>query len=290
MIKQTTYLDIRSKTAKGFPIKIRIYDDRSKNKKLFHSKLYQKSSTLRVSPELANVVKEYERKIVICNENQLNWEESLKVLEDHYDSADDVEIAILEARLRKAKRRKYVDFRSFTTEFIHELEARSMSTEAYNSVIREIDNYVGEKRFGLNDITYEWLNQYIIYKKSTGTNDGGLSYYLRSMRTVYREAQRRESLGVKQDNPFLGLIKNSISAKTQQLHWGVDDLKSLIDFHHPTANKTSQLNMRRVLDLFLFQYAIGGHDYVDIANLRWTDIKRDRLVFQRFVNRQLKVD
>jgi hypothetical protein len=286
MLSVTPYIDTRRATKKGYPVKVRIYDSKSRNTKLMGIGEYQTKKNLVMTSRVTQIMNRYQERIDFCNEHSLSWEESLDVIDKGFETDQDMEIAVLEARLRKARRLSFVDFRDFTRMFIEEKKSIGRATQAYEDALREVENYVGEQRFGMNDITYEWLNEYRLYKIRTGTKEGGgLSYYLRSLRTLYLEAQRRESLGVKRDNPFKGLIKNVVSQKTQNLQWQIGDLRKLLNFSHPNATNASQENMKRVVDLFLFQFAIGGHDFVELANLRWENIKNGRISFQRYKNR-----
>lgn len=56
----------------------------------------------------------------------------------------------------------------------------------------------------INNIDYEWINGFKLFKKNAPV---GINSYLKAIRAVYKEAQRRPSLNVKSDNPFLGTIK-----------------------------------------------------------------------------------
>ena len=35
--------------------------------------------------------------------------------------------------------------------------------------------------------------------------------------------------------------------------------------------------LRQVIDLVKFQFLIGGHDFVELSNLKWSDIKVGRI-------------
>lgn len=180
----------------------------------------------------------------------------------------------------------FIDFYDFAEQLIEEKEIGRWSTTAFKAAVREVRNYMGDQKFGLNDITYEWVNAYRLHKIQSGTNEGGISYYLRTLKTIHNEAKKRESLGVKDTNPFNGLIKNTPSTEHQSKTWKIDDIRKLNKrFNHQKATEATQENMRRAIDIFLFQLAVGGHDFIDIANLRWSNIKDGRIVFKRFKNR-----
>lgn len=105
---------------------------------------------------------------------------------------------------------------------------------------------------------------------------------IRTLRTVYYEAKRRGKIHVGDIDPFDGLDIKIIRSDAEE-NWKIEDLKALFKFEpKESTTKASKANMLRVIDMFFFQIAMGGHDLVDVANLKWTNIKEGRLKFQRF--------
>ncbi|MEM6892507.1 MAG: site-specific integrase [Bacteroidota bacterium] len=275
MLQVDIFIDTRRKTKKGFPVKLQIYCTLTKQRKYIHTKTYQNSKT-RKTPEAQEALTKLLTRIEPIKELPLN--DALPLLKQE----GELEILAMEHKLQKHVR--FVDFFSFTQALIAEKEVLGMDTNAYKAVMREVKNFEGDKPFSLNDITYSWVNNYILHKTAKGTGKGGISYYLRTLRTIHNEAIRR-NIGVKDTKPFKGLITNTRSAEHQSKSWSVDDIRKLMSFKHPNASHKTQSSMKRAIDIFLFQFAIGGHDLVDIANLKWSNIKDGRLKFQRYKNR-----
>jgi hypothetical protein len=115
---------------------------------------------------------------------------------------------------------------------------------------------------------------------------GGIMSYLRTIRAVYKEAQRRTSLKIKTDNPFLGVMRTPTPKKVIELH--PKQLKITTNYQPITSNPVSASKQHRNLDVLLFQFYIGGHDLIDIALLQWDYIKKNRVVFKRYKNRNKK--
>ena len=153
------------------------------------------------------------------------------------------------------------------------------------STKKEIKNYLADVDTPINKITYEWLNDFINYKASGGTDQPGIMAYLRNLRSIYKEAQRRNSYNIKKDNPFLGLIKTIARKKALPELTDKEFLK--IKNYEPIKNtrKTNLIKLKRNASIWLLQFLIGGHDYADIACLEWQNIKNGRLKFTRFKNR-----
>ncbi len=287
MLQADIFIDTRRKTKKGFPVKLQIYCTLTKKRKYIHTKTYQNSKTRR-SPEAQEALSQLLNRIEPLKD--LSLVDALPLLEKE----GDLEIWAMEKKLDNLK--KFVDFYDFTRKLIAEKEISGHSTQAFKDAIREVRNYMGDNAFGLNDITYNWAKSYDIYKRRNGAKDGGISYYLRTIRTIHNEAKKRIT-GIKNTNPFLGLIKNSPSPEHEMKSWTVEDIKRLRDFNHSNATKTTKENMQRVIDLFFFQILIGGHDLIDIANLKWSNIvqkeeneytaqtKGLRIEFKRYKNR-----
>lgn len=170
---------------------------------------------------------------------------------------------------------------------IMEKKAHNQSYQSYIDVKSVISSFIEPyKDIPINSITYEWLNDFLLFKIKAGSKLGGVMSYLRTLRAVYKEAQRRTSLQVKQDNPFLGIMKTPTPKPVIELQ--PEQLQISSTFEAQTSNPKSAAIQKRNLGLLLFQFYIGGHDLIDIALLEWHNIKKNRLVFKRYKNRNKK--
>lgn len=176
---------------------------------------------------------------------------------------------------------------SFLEDFIVEKKSQNIQSEHFESLRRELLRYIGESDMPINNITYEWLNEYKLYKiTQTRCNEPGVMNYLKNLRTVYKEAQRRKSLSVKQDNPFLTLIKNF--KKETVISFPPEKIKAFQNYKSTkkTISDEKIFLLNRRIAITMFQFYIGGHDYCDIPRLKWVNIKpKRRLVFKRYKNR-----
>jgi len=158
------------------------------------------------------------------------------------------------------------------------------SVKFYKETKKQIADFLNDQDQAINTIDYDFLNGFILFKKEMGTGTPGIMAYLRTLRAVFKEAQRRPSLGVQSGNPFLGLIKNTTSEKIVDIT--PTDIQKFKQWQpHKFANKTAQHNMQRAINLWLFQLLIGGHDLADVAYLTYSNYKNERLQFKRFKNR-----
>ncbi|WP_281990565.1 phage integrase SAM-like domain-containing protein [Aquimarina aggregata] len=283
MVKAEIIIETRRKSAQGYAIKIRIYANRIN--KYISLKKYQKSKTLKVDPEIARRIARLDEEIIYCNKHNLSLEESIKIVHNGIPEDKELQIILLKQKLAELQEDSGIGLIEFFDIRIKELEGLGGSYQEYkNAKIQVVNFLAGEKDVLLNHIDYEWLQSFIRYKRKFGKGKGNVTFLLKTIRAVYKEAQRRESLNVKKGNPFLGLIKNNTTREVSDLT--VEEIKRLFDYQpKKSSTKKSLFVSHRHINIFLFQFSIGGHDYADIANLRWSNIKDGRLKFKRYKNR-----
>jgi hypothetical protein len=168
---------------------------------------------------------------------------------------------------------------------IEEKKNNKKPFQSYSNVKHVLELYISPKQdIPMNHITYEWLNTFKLFKLQDGCKMGGVMSYFRTIKAVYKEAQRRTSLKVKNDNPFLGVMETVVAKEVLDI--SKKQFQSLLNFEQQKGvsdvNHSKQL---RNIKLLLFQYYIGGHDLVDVSMLEWNKIKNSRVKFKRYKNR-----
>nr|WP_299067061.1 phage integrase SAM-like domain-containing protein [uncultured Allomuricauda sp.] len=288
-------LDKRRSTKKGYPIKILVRNNGMKHiplKEYTDLEHWQNEKLLRSHPDykrLHEVLLKREVKLLnevkYCNDHGFGLGDSVRLITN---GLEDRESRIIQ--LKNELRSLQGDSRTMLFEFwdiyMRERESVKKSIRAFEETKTQLLNFTLESDMAINDITYEFLNEFSTYKLQNGCGSGGLSFYLRTFRTVYLAAQKRESLGIKSINPFRGLIEEGVSkdpvemSKDEFIKW-----KSFTP--HKFSTKKSQDIVLRRRDLWLFQFYIGGHDFVDIAKLEWKkNIRNGRIRFKRYKNRR----
>lgn len=276
MITASIILDTRRKTKKGFPVKIRIT---KKNSRYISLKIYQKSEKLKITPEIKHRQLKLIQEVNFCNQNRLNLDDSLKVISEGLKT--EVEVFVLEKKIEKLKQNSKIGILEFFDIYIEEKEQKGQSVDFFIEIKKYVKDYIIEDE-PINNIDYEWINGFKLFKKNA---PAGINSYLKAIRAVYKEAQRRPSLGVKSDNPFLGTIKKTVKKEIVEIT--IADLKKLKE-PYIFKKGTSEINKFKIqqkIDLWLFQFLIGGHDLADIANLKKENVKNGRIKFKRYKNR-----
>lgn len=285
-------LDTRREAKNGFPIKIQVYN---KTTKYISLNIYSKkehwngSNVNEKHPNFRTVFQKINKRqlklydeVDYCNDNNLDLEASIEVIKKGVND-NETEILMLQQRLKELQPKAKVGLLEFFDTRIEEKSKTNESTKAYKEIRNMLFDYLGGD-INMNDVTYEFLNEFVTHKLSNGCNRGGVNAYLATIRPVYKEAQRRKSLNVKLDNPFIGLIKKG--AKKEIVDVPVEDFKKVFTYEKGKfqGEKSWQLTQRKI-KLFKFQFDIGGHDLIDVALLKWSNYKKGRLVFKRHKNR-----
>lgn len=286
MIKVSLYLDKRKPSIKNdnaFPVKLVVYDSKTQTQKQIRTGEYQKSKKLNMSSELSKQFKTYKDREDYCNKHMLSLDKAMRVIKNGYREDDELQILILKEQLAKLEKRKFVNFEDFVNNLIEEKKLSGKSVRHFEEAVVQIRNYYGDTPLGLNDITYDFLRGFETYKRKIGKGNGsGIKKTIRTLRTVFNEAKRRGKIHVTSLDPFDGLDIKVVRKERKEV-WNLDDLIKLFNFEpKESTSQINKTNMKRVIDIFLFQIAIGGHDLADVANLKWDNIKDERIRFQRF--------
>lgn len=267
-IKLTTS---EKETSAGFPIYVNLVHRKLREKKCIgHSFVhfwdFEKNLPLKLHPDYLDLcvkVLEYRAKVVKVNLGNYEFLEACNFL------------------FATGSKKAITGFVDFFNIRIDEKKTLKQPCQSYINVRDVVKNYISSDDIDINAITYEWLNDFVLFKLKNGCGKGGVMSYLRTMRAVYKEAQRRKSLGVKLDNPFIGVIKQAVPKPVVEV--SADILQVLKGYKpKPYSSNLNAFKMQRNLSVWMFQFYIGGHDYVDVALLTWKNIEGDRVGFKRY--------
>lgn len=288
MIIAEIVLDIRRKTKKGFPVKIRVYDTIIKKHDYISLKMYQNEESLKSD----NLIKQREFELIkeleFVNSKNFNLTESLKIFSEGLPS-NDIEKRILELESELSKLRSQLKptmLFEFSERYIKEKTNRQEIIRLHNSVLKCFKSFIfPQEDIAINDIKIELLLDFQNYL-SNQLNNESINTYLSKFQSIFLAAQNREDLNIKQQNPFKQVKKLNIS-KDNNKSISLESIKLLYQFDLNNWKWIRKSNYQMVVDLFLFQIVIGGHDFVDITQLKWSSIKNDRIIFKRDKNRKL---
>ena len=167
---------------------------------------------------------------------------------------------------------------TFWQEFIEENKKNGNEGNAryHASNLAAFKQYKSDLNF--DQLTYNFIIKYRDFHLNKKQVDGnnkvtknGVIVYLRGLKTVYREALKRK-LFIPEDlsNPFEGVMPTA--EPTKDKYFSIPEMKKIMSI--PIKHK--------YYDFFILCFLIGGIDYVDLKNLKYSHIKNNRIKFERF--------
>lgn len=255
MITAEIIVDTRTKGAKGYPLKVRVYCSNIQKHRYIALKMYQKGKKLMLTPQVSERSQELIEQVEYCNSLGLDLENAITAI-------------------KKGGKKQAKGLLQTIDISIKERKDRGMSTSALKAIKREFENYIGQD-IPMTVVDYMWVRDFITYKKKMGTGEGGISYYIRTASTLFNEFQRDK------ENPFKGhRIKRKRTTVLKLPTW--EHIRLLDSFEPQGRNSANNRNTLKKVHLFKFQIHIGGHY---ISDLHQIEVKNERIVFQRFKNR-----
>jgi len=284
MITALIIVDTRRSTKQGFPLKIRVHDQIHSHRYI-NLKLYQNEKELIRTPFLVQREFQLNQEIEYCNKNGLNLEQSLEVFKNGIPELNDLDskIMLLEMELQRLKeKRNTTSFQKFYDIYINDRIAEGKSILTTVTRINKFFSYLkyigsDSDSFMINNLDYETLLGYKNYCLQNNISPNSIKGYFRDLKYFYKEAQKRKSLYIKPEDPFKDFVF-SLSKKKTQRAIELNDFKTFINL------KVEKEKHIQVIDLIKFQFLIGGHDFIELSHLKWSDIKDNRITFHRFKN------
>ncbi len=288
MITAEIILDLRRKTKKGFPVKIRVYDSVIKKHDYVSLKIYQNEESLKSD----NLIKQREFELIkeleFVNSRNMSLVESLTIFQNGVP-LNDIEKRILELEAELARLRSQLKptmLFDFSERYIQEKINRKELVRIHRSVLLKFKSFISPKEnIAINDLKIELLLDFQNYL-SENMSEESVNTYFSKFQSIFLAAQNREDLNIKQQNPFK-FVKKLIVNKDNDKSISLASLVKLYNYDFKDWKWIDKTKYKMIVDLFLFQIAIGGHDFIDITELKWTNIKNDRISFKRNKNRKL---
>lgn len=248
--------DYNKPTKKGYPIKIRVTSKRKVKYINLHRYAqydqWDKATNEPVNhpdPDILEFVLnkkvEIVRTVNYCNDHRLTLEESLKQFENTQAPG--------------------ITYCEFFDRHITQIAAIGKSTNHFVDAKRKVMIY-GD--VPLNQVDYEYIQGFHRWALRDGMSNNGLHSYMRTMRTVFYEARRKGLVPF--INPFAGNMPRL--TRTPKLAADVEQLikiKDCIDQYDPRTK------------LWLLMFYFGGMSFVDLSLLRWDQIHKGRIRYQR---------
>jgi len=155
---------------------------------------------------------------------------------------------------------------------------RRKTASIYNTVKLSFSRFHSGQDILIDDIDNFLIMEYETYLKNTGIRKNSTSCYIRALRSIYNQAVKRR-LTI-QKNPFkgayMGIDKTVKRAVSEKL---------IIILKNMDLSRYQTLAITR--DLFMFSFYMRGMSFVDMANLRKSNIKNGYIIYARSKTRQI---
>lgn len=270
------YLDTRRAKENGkFPVKLRVFTTQPRRQKLYPTKFefeQKEFVTITESTKPRSEQKEIRRQLqaaeikaheVAEKLNPFTFEQFERQL--FRKIGDALNISYLYAEVIKELNKR----NQIGTASSYELAEKSIKDFVETELKRKY------KKLTLFDITVDWLKDFEQYMTETkGRSFTTVGIYLRTLRAIYNSAIDRQDFE-KKLYPF-GKRKYQIPA-TRNVKKALTQ-EQLNKLFHSDPKTPEQLKAK---EFWFFSYACNGMNMKDIANLKYKDIKRDKLTFVR---------
>lgn len=157
--------------------------------------------------------------------------------------------------------------------------AKEATASNYQSAWRMVGKYLGNRagEFLLSAITEQWVQGYVEWLSSReNLKAGSVNYYFRYLRALYGHAQKEKFVDQSNQNPFAGLSPSVPPTSKRSL--SEEDLQKLVCYGERRDAKDTWL---RACELFLFLFYTRGMCFVDVYNLKKSDIYGGYIYYKR---------
>lgn len=165
----------------------------------------------------------------------------------------------------------------FEWEIAHLRESRRFSTaNNYKRTLNSINHYLGRSSLPIAKFNAELVSGYNSYLIGRGIKRNSISFYMRVLRAMYRKAVRSNIIKqpLRQGDPFADVYTG-----VDRTHKRAISEEELLRISRCDFTASPRLAFTR--DLFIFSYCARGMAFVDMAYLRWHNIRQGVLAYTR---------
>jgi integrase/recombinase XerD len=197
------------------------------------------------------------------------------------------------------KEGKTFSFELFSSKFLDKKETKSLYN-MYKIVIKELRNaekvntldiyqtslnllkkFTNNKDISFYAIDYNFLKSFESFLLKRGNSGGGIHHHMRTLRAITNEAIRRKYLEAEY-YPFStqfnkeGYSLSHLKSQAAPRALSEKDMESFKKF-----NIAKYPDFVNSYNYFMFSYYARGINFVDMAQIKWTDIYDQRLIYNR---------
>jgi integrase/recombinase XerD len=192
---------------------------------------------------------------------------------------DDIDFTLneFEQRFRFGSKRSKIDLFVFWDSVVNDLVLSGRTGYARNNrdTIRSLRKFHKKSVLHMREINVTFLDKYEVFLRSTGGSNGGIAVRMRSIRTIFNLAIRRDL--IKQNlYPFHKYKISKLRGKRIKHALTVAEIELF-----KTVDCDGDVRLINAKNYFLFSFYARGMNFADMMRLRWSDITRTRITYAR---------
>jgi integrase len=162
----------------------------------------------------------------------------------------------------------------FDEELATLVRVKSASTvRNYHTALNALARYLQQRSLLLSDISRQLMQDFEQWLRRRGLCRNTTSAYMRSLQSLFNRAV--DAGLTPERNPFRRVFTGNERTEKRTLSKG--EVSRLLSIHVPTHNQRLHL----YADVLRFSFALCGMPFVDVAHLRWRQIKGNMLYYHR---------
>ena len=149
------------------------------------------------------------------------------------------------------------------------------NARAFNDALNRFKAFLKHKELAFHEFTPALAQRFEDFSKSNGVGEDSISVYMRALRSIFNRAVNDE-LAKEENNPFRKYKISKLNNKTKKRALSEGDLKLILD-----ADISEHNELLDSKNMFLFSFFCRGLNFIDMAHLKWLDIKNGRIEYTR---------
>jgi integrase len=158
------------------------------------------------------------------------------------------------------------------------------TAKTYRTAAGRLATFNGGKDLNPEQITSTLIGEFQQFLKKEGCSMNTISFYMRTLRAIYHKAIAEGRIHRSIENPFTGVYTGVSTTRKLALTSG--DLAALSAFDPTVSGRRGDSeslpdHLAQALAMFLFCYHARGMCFVDMANLKKSDLRGDTIRYRR---------
>jgi len=211
------------------------------------------------------------------NEILLNLKaRALKIIREFKLNQIDFTLEDFEDAFRGTKKQQEINVFNFFNEIIDEMtrSGRISNAKAYLSTRNSIIKFRG-KNIKFKDITSTFLEKYEVFLRENGNQNGGIAFKMRELKALFNKARKRKL--IPQDPyPFEDYKLSILKSNTPKRALTIAEFKKIRGIDLSKCPHLVEAH-----NYFMFSVYTRGMNFKDMMQLKWSDIKNNRIHYTR---------